>query len=210
MNQNPKLEHYIEQLSTPETNLLKEIRKNTFLKTTHPHMISGHIQGKFLSMISLMINPKNILEIGTFTGYSTLCLLEGLQQNGKITTIDNNAELEGLCKESFEKHKKSNLINYLLGDAKKIIPNLNDEYDLIFIDADKENYSNYLDLVKPKLKKGGFILADNVLWYGKVTENTDDKATNCIKEFNKKVNNDSDLEVVILPIRDGISIIRKI
>lgn len=209
MELNPLLEKYIEENSQQENSILRQIRRETYLKTTQPHMLSGVLQGRVLSMISKIINPKFILEIGTFTGYSTLCLVEGLSLYGKLLTIDKNLETAYIPKKYFEISEFKNQIDFKIENAVTYIPKINEIIDLVFLDADKENYSNYLDLVKPKLRKGGIILADNILWKGKVIDQRGDKKTEIIKEFNKKVNTDKELEVVILPIRDGLSIIRK-
>ncbi|TWP24895.1 O-methyltransferase [Apibacter muscae] len=209
MELNPLLEKYIEENSEEENSILRQIRKETHLKTTQPHMLSGVLQGRILSMISKMINPKFILEIGTFTGYSTLCLAEGLSSSGKILTLDKNLETAYIPKKYFEISEFKDQIEFKIENALLYIPKIIETIDLVFLDADKENYSNYLDLVKPKLKKGGIILADNILWKGKVIDHKGDKKTEIIKDFNKKVHSDDELEVVILPIRDGLSIIRK-
>ncbi|TWP31109.1 O-methyltransferase [Apibacter muscae] len=209
MELNPLLEKYIEENSEQENSILRQIRKETHLKTTQPHMLSGVLQGRILSMISKMINPKFILEIGTFTGYSTLCLAEGLSSSGKILTLDKNLETAYIPKKYFEISEFKDQIEFKIENALIYIPKIIETIDLVFLDADKENYSNYLDLVKPKLKKGGIILADNILWKGKVIDHKGDKKTEIIKDFNNKVNTDKELEVVILPIRDGLSIIRK-
>lgn len=209
MELNPLLEKYIEENSQQENSILRQIRRETYLKTTQPHMLSGVLQGRILSMISKMINPKFILEIGTFTGYSTLCLAEGLSSSGKILTLDKNLETAYIPKKYFEISEFKDQIEFKIENALIYIPKIIETIDLVFLDADKENYSNYLDLVKPKLKKGGIILADNILWKGKVIDHKGDKKTEIIKDFNKKVHSDDELEVVILPIRDGLSIIRK-
>jgi predicted O-methyltransferase YrrM len=175
-------------------------------------MLSGHFQGRVLSMLSNMIQPLNVLEIGTYTGYSALCFAEGLRTGGKITTIDINEELEDLVREFIQKSNFANNIEFILGDAMEIIPNLQNEFDLIFIDADKQNYSQYYDLAFDKLKTGGYIIADNVLWSGKVVEdyNTTDRDTQLLMDFNKKVQEDKRVQNVLFPIRDGLMIARKI
>lgn len=206
----PKIELYIRKNSSEESTLLKKMLFQIEQESSKSHMISGFIQGRLLSIISKMINPERILEIGTFIGYSTLCLAEGLSPiNGKIFTIDKNQKLYRLCKDNFNSSIYSDQIILLNGIASEIIPKINELFDLIFIDADKKNYSLYLELVKPKLKSGGYILADNVLWREKVIEKKPDKITQYLINFNKKVKEDSDFEVIILPIRDGISLIRK-
>jgi predicted O-methyltransferase YrrM len=189
--------------------LLKKIERETHLHILKPRMLSGHLQGRFLSMVSNMIRPKTILEIGTYTGYSTLCLAEGLNKNGKLITIDINEELERRVRGYFAESQYEG-IYYLIGNALKIIATLNYQFDLVFMDADKENYANYFDLVIDKLAPGGFILVDNVLWSGKVLNVKPDKDTRAILEFNKKIQNDARVENVLLPFRDGITIIRKL
>jgi len=210
MNVDQNLEKYIENHSTKESELLKLLEKETFRKTSHPNMLSGYLQGRILSFISKLIQPKNILEIGTFTGYATLCMAEGLSENGKIITIDCNKEIEFISKKYFELSEYSSQIIYHFGNALEIIPSLEQEFDLIFLDADKENYAKYYKIIKHKLKKGGVILADNVLWYGKVAiEKNEDIQTQFLKDFNILVKNDIEMENIILPIRDGINCIRK-
>lgn len=207
-----KLDDYVCNHTSDEPELLYELNRETNLNILYPRMLSGHFQGRFLSMISKMIRPKNVLEIGTYTGYSSLCILEGLAENGKITTIDCNEELEDIVRDYIEKAKAIEKIEYLIGDAMQIIPSLKEEYDLIFIDADKENYVNYYHLVFDKLKAGGFIITDNVLWSGKVIKELkpDDLDTKIIIEFNDLMKNDPRVETILLPIRDGLMITRKI
>jgi predicted O-methyltransferase YrrM len=205
----PILEKYVEENSEKESLLLKELRRETYRKTTHPHMVSGILQGRILSMFSKMISPELIVEIGTFTGYATLCLAEGLSDTGKIITIDNNEETAYIPMKYFQESDLSEKIDFREGNALEIIPHINESIDMVFLDADKENYFNYLELLKPRLRSGGIILADNILWKGKVITDSGDKKTEIIKEFNRLVKKDDSLEVVILPIRDGISIIRK-
>jgi len=204
-----KLEQYIEENSNAEPVLLKMLRRETYQKTTHPHMLSGILQGRILSLLSKIISPDVILEIGTFTGYSTLCLAEGLSENGKIITLDKNPETSHFPKKYFAQSVFSSKIQFIEQSASEVIPNLNEIIDLVFLDADKENYALYVDLIKPKLRQGGIILADNILWKGKVVADTSDKKTEAIRNFNRKIREDNSLEVVILPIRDGISVIRK-
>jgi len=207
----PKIEKYALENSSSETDLLAELNRETNLKILSPRMLSGHLQGRVLSMISHMIQPSLILEIGTYTGYSAICLAEGLTENGKLITIDNNEELTPVLNKFLNKSPKSNQIEVLIGDATKLIADLPNNIDLVFIDADKENYSLYFDLVIEKMRQGGFILADNVLWSGKVVEpiKMNDRSTLEIDAFNKKIQNDSRVENVLLPIRDGIMLIRK-
>ncbi len=204
------LAKYIEQHTDEEPALLKELNRETQLKVLMPRMISGHFQGRVISMLTKMIKPKNILEIGTYTGYSALCFAEGLVDGGKLITIDINEELEDLVRSYFNKSEYKNKIEYHLGDAAEIIPTLNDKFDIVFIDADKENYSKYYDLVFDKVNKGGYIIADNVLWSGKVVGEKIDKDTRAILEFNKKVQDDIRVENVLFPIRDGLLIARKL
>lgn len=206
-----KLLQYAEKHTTAESSLLSELNRETHAHVLSPRMLSGHLQGRLLSMISRMIKPQYILEIGTYTGYSAICLSEGLQPHGKLVTIDINEELEDLVKSYFDKAGLSKQIEHITGDALKIIPQLRANFDLVFIDADKVNYSNYYDLVLPRLNKGGYILADNVLWSGNVIKPVEngDEDTKAIMAFNNKVNNDNAVENVLLPVRDGIMLIRK-
>lgn len=209
----PLIEQYVAQHTTPQSEILYNLERETHLKTVYPRMLTGHVQGRFLAMISRMIKPKNILEIGTFTGYSTICLTEGLDKGGYLHTIEINEELRDLNRKYFEKAGISKKVTVHYGDALKIIPKFNIEFDLIFLDADKINYSRYYDLCKKVLVKGGFLLADNVLWSGKViAENKGkaDKDTIAVIDFNKKVQADPDTENVMIPLRDGITLIRKI
>jgi len=204
-----KLLSYVKLHSDEENNLLHEINRYTHLHVLKPRMLSGHLQGRILSFISRMINPKVVIEIGTYTGYSALCLLEGIQDKGKLITIDINEEISEKVRKFFKKSKYNDKIEYLIGDAQNIIPKIDSGFDLVFIDADKENYSKYYDLVLPKLSKGGFILVDNVLWSGKVIDKKKDHLTELIDDFNKKIQKDSRVSNVILPIRDGIMLIQK-
>jgi caffeoyl-CoA O-methyltransferase len=204
------LQKYAELHTTEESELLKKINRETHALIMKPRMLSGHMQGRFLSLISKMIRPERILEIGTYTGYSALCLAEGLQPQGKLITVDINEELENRVKGYFKESAFANQIDYRIGNAIKIIPQLIESFDLVFIDADKENYSNYYDLVFDKVKVGGYLLADNVLWSGKVIDSKPDKDTKAVLAFNDKVHNDSRVENVLLPIRDGITLIRKL
>ena len=204
------LEKYVEDHTSSESELLKKIARETYAKVLMPRMLSGHVQGRFLSMISHAMAPKNILEIGTYTGYSALCLAEGLRPDGKLVTIDVNEELESQVRKYFEGSGLNHRIDYWIGNAAQIIPALNVIFDLVFIDADKENYSKYYDLVFDKVRSGGLILADNVLWSGKVTKPKPDKDTRALLEFNQKVVDDTRVENLLLPVRDGIMMIRKI
>ena len=196
-----------------ESNLLKALNKETHQKILQSRMISGHYQGRVLSFISQLIRPETILEIGTYTGYATLCLAEGLTKNGKIHTIEINEELIDFQKKYFDQSKFKNQIFTHLGDAIDIIPKLKLKYDLIFLDADKANYPNYMEMVVPKLKKGGVLIADNVLWSGKVLDyqqKRDDIETKGIKLFSELVKKNSSLQTLLLPIRDGLMMCRKI
>jgi caffeoyl-CoA O-methyltransferase len=208
---NEKLDEYLINHSEKEPELLRSLNRETNLKVLQPRMISGAYQGRLLSLISKIINPKKILEIGTFTGYSTLCLAEGLDKNGQIHTIDVNEELYDLQRKYFKKSPFNDNITQHLGNALDIIPKLNQEFDLIFLDADKINYPKYLELLINKLKKGGVLLSDNVLWDGKVLNKISQKdiSTKAIVEYNKLLNNKLEMDSVILPIRDGITISRK-
>ena len=196
-----------------ESELLKALNKETHQKILQPRMISGHFQGRFLSFIAKLIKPRTILEIGTYTGYATLCLAEGLTKDGIIHTIEINEELVDFQKKYFDQSEFKNQIFNHLGEAKNIIPELNLEFDLVFIDADKTNYPIYLEMVLSKLRKGGVLIADNVLWSGKVLEHqqkSTDSETNSIKLFNKLVKKEKDLETLLLPIRDGLMVCRKV
>jgi predicted O-methyltransferase YrrM len=205
-----ELSNYLENSCEPENDLLKHINRETHLKVSMPRMLSGHYQGRLLSMISKMIAPQRILEIGTFTGYATLCLAEGMQKNGLIYTIDINEELEDMVRVNFKKSDFDPQIKYQIGDAKQIIPTLNETFDLVFIDADKKNNATYYEMIMDSVRSGGLILIDNVLWSGKVLdqEKTDQK-TAFINNFNEMVSSDSRVEKLILPVRDGLFIVRK-
>ena len=204
------LEDYIEQHSENEPELLAKLNKETYQKILLPRMCSGHFQGRVLSMLSKLIRPVNILEIGTFTGYAALCLCEGMQENGELHTIDIKEELVDFQRKYFDLSGYGNQIHQLLGEAVDIIPTLDMKFDLVFIDADKENYINYFNLILPKMNKGGIILSDNVLWSGKVVEELqkNDVATKILLEYNLLLKNDSRVETVLLPIRDGLTVSR--
>ena len=206
------LENYASEHTDNEPLLLQELSKRTHLTVLQPRMISGHLQGRFLSLLSKMIHPKTILEIGTYTGYATLCLAEGLPANGILHTIDIKEELIDLQREFFDRSGYGSQIVQHLGKAADIIPTLNTTFDLVFIDADKQNYPLYFDLVIKKMNQGGIILSDNVLWSGKVVEEVkhNDKHTQALMAYNKKIKNDPRVETVLLPIRDGISLSRVI
>ena len=205
-----ELTHYLENSCEPENELLKHINRETHLKVSMPRMLSGHYQGKLLSMISKLVNPERILEIGTFTGYATLCLAEGLREKGRIYTIDINVELEDMVRSNFKRSDLDSKIMYQIGDAKEIIPTLNETFDLVFIDADKKNNATYYEMIIDKVRSGGLILVDNVLWSGKVLdEAVSDQKTSLISKFNEMVSSDQRVEKLILPVRDGLFLIRK-
>jgi caffeoyl-CoA O-methyltransferase len=205
-----EIQNYSEQHTMAESPLLKKIARDTHAHVMMPRMLSGHLQGRVLSMISHMIRPQNILEIGTYTGYSAICLAEGLREGGKLITIDINDELEERVRGYFDQAGISDRVSFLIGNALQIIPTLSERFDLVFIDADKENYSRYFDLVIDRVNLNGFILADNVLWSGKVLNPDPDNDTRAILEFNKRIQADSRVENVLLPVRDGIMVARKI
>ena len=206
-----KLADYLNKNSEKEPEILSRLSKETHQKILQPRMLSGHIQGRFLSFISKIKSPDKILEIGTYTGYSTICLAEGLSKNGKIDTIDKNEELIKIQNKYFEESGYRNKIIQHTGHALDILKNLNEKYDIIFIDADKENYINYFNQVSNKLSKNGIIISDNVLWSGKVLDsNQMDEETSTLVKFNKIINSDKRFKSIILPIRDGISISRLI
>lgn len=205
-----KLNDYVEKHSQPEPELLQKLNRETWQKVLAPRMLSGHLQGRVLSMLSKLIQPKYILEIGTYTGYSALCLAEGMQENGELHTIDINEELFDLQRKYFDESPFGNKIIQHLGNALEIIPKLDQTFDLVFIDADKSNYPNYLEIILPKLKSGSVILSDNVLWSGKVIEKVkeDDLDTKALLHYNEILNTHPNLETVLLPIRDGLTISR--
>jgi len=205
------LHKYIEDHSEPESTLLQKINRETHLHVLKPRMLSGHLQGRVLSMISHMIRPKNILEIGTYTGYSALCMAEGLQKGGTLTTLDNNEEVSHRTKSYFEASAYANQIEMIIGNAGEIIPTLKQNWDMVFIDADKANYSNYFDLVIDQVNTNGLIIADNVLWSGKIADpSKKDEDTEALRIFNKKVTDDPRVQNVLFPIRDGLMMIRKL
>lgn len=206
------IDHYCSEHTSSENELLKHINRDTNMNVLMPRMVSGHFQGRVLSMISKMISPLNILEIGTYTGYSGLCLAEGLKENGKLVTIDINEELEERVRDHFSKSSYDSQIEYVIGNAIEVLPRVDLNFDLVFIDADKDNYLNYYHLIFDKLNKGGVIIADNVLWSGKVIEERRkklDRDTQAIIEFNHFVQNDDRVENVLFPIRDGLMVLRK-
>ena len=204
------IQKYISDISQSESPILKELNRYTNSKVILPRMLSGHVQGRFLSMISKLVNPEIIVEVGTYTGYSCLCLAEGLKKNGKIITIEKDEEFASIAKKFFDRSKYKEKISLLIEDATTAIENISEKIDLVFIDADKVNYSKYYDMLFPKLKIGGLIVADNVLWSGKVTKEVSDDETQSIKNFNIKVKNDERVENLIVGIRDGIMVCQKI
>ena len=205
-----RLYDYCVEHSTPMDELLYELDRETHLKTLAPRMSSGPIQGRILSLISNLVRPKYILEIGTFTGFATLNLVRGLQLDGELITIEVNAELQYISNKYFTKSGYGDRINQLIGNAKEIVPALDYKFDLIFLDAGKKDYPIYYELILPKLRKGGIILADNILWSGKILDENMDKTSIVLDEFNKQVVEDSRVENVILPLRDGINVIRSL
>ncbi len=221
------LSEYIEQHSSPESTVLQQITRSTHLEVINPRMLSGHVQGRVLSMLSQMIRPKRILELGTFTGYSALCLAEGLTEDGRLITLEHNDEMENSIRRNFALSPLGEKIELVIGDAKEVLENFElriknfelgavsdrgEQFDLVFIDADKKEYCDYLDLVLPLVREGGWILADNTLWDGHIVDPAydKDKQTVALRAFNDKVAQDERLEKVILPLRDGLTIIQKI
>lgn len=203
------IEKYIDAHTTDESDALQQLNRKTQADVLMPQMLSGKVQGQFLQFISQMIQPKRVLEIGTYTGYAAICLAAGMPKDGKLFTIDINEELEALVKEYITKAGLQDNIVQIIGNAKGEIEKLNETFDLVFIDADKQNYALYYDLVFDKVRSGGFILADNVLWSGKITQENKDKDTQSLADFNNKVQQDNRVENVIISIRDGIMMIRK-
>ena len=205
-----ELDTYVTQHSENEPELLAQLNQETHQKILQPRMLSGHFQGRVLSMLSKIINPTNILEVGTYTGYATLCLAEGLAKSGTIDTIDNEEELFDFQRKYFNKSIWGNQITQHLGEGLDILPTLTKKYDLVFIDADKENYINYFHLIVPMMNKGGIILSDNVLWSGKVLEEVkpSDITTQILLEYNQLLKDDARVETVLLPIRDGLTVSR--
>ncbi|GAA4431081.1 O-methyltransferase [Ravibacter arvi] len=208
-----ELENYAEAHTDPESDLLKQINRETYAQVLHPLMLSGHLQGRLLSLLSKLIRPRRILEIGTFTGYSAICLAEGLAEDGLLFTIEANEEMAPRINQYFSRTDKSSQLRPITGNAIQVIPTLRETWDLVFIDADKANYSTYFDLVVPAVRKGGLIIADNVLWKGKVVEQNDGKSSNkntdAILAFNEKVHRDERVSNLLLPVRDGLLIIQK-
>lgn len=207
---NPLLLEYCQQHSDKENDLLFDVNRKTHLKVQQPRMLSGHLQGRFLSFLSCLKKPKYILEIGTYTGYSALSLAEGLNKDGRLFTIDSNEETNVFAKKQFDASQYADKIELIEGKANEIIPKLNYAFDMVFIDADKKNYSLYYDLIIEKVARGGILIADNVLWSGKVIEPDFDTDTRLIDEFNKKITNDTRVKNLLLPVRDGLMLIEKI
>ena len=208
----PRLAEYAEKYTSNESDLLKELNRDTHANVLIPRMLSGHLQGRVLSMFSKMLKPKTILEIGTYTGYSALCLAEGLHIEGTLITIEINEELEDMAKTYFDKSDYGHQIDFKIGNAMDIIPKINEPIDMVFIDADKENYCNYFDLVIDKMSSGAILIADNVLWSGKVIDPVQlekDYETRELNRFNQKIMADDRVENVLMPIRDGIMVVRK-
>ena len=205
-----ELLNYCENFSDPESELLKELNRQTFLKISQPRMLSGHLQGRFLSLVSKLCQPNYILEIGTYTGYSALCLAEGLSEKGKLVTIDPNEETNLFAREFIGRSEFKNKIELITGNAQTVLPGLNYNWDLVFIDADKRNYALYFDLVIDRVNSGGILIADNVLWSGKILDDQKDKDTEAIHQFNQKITNDKRVENILLPVRDGLMIMRKV
>jgi hypothetical protein len=207
----PVIEEYARLFSDPESDLLKELDRETHAMILQPRMLSGHLQGRFLSFISKILRPNFILEIGTYTGYSALCLAEGLKPEGKLITLDVNEELEKFTRSFFDRSEFGPQIDYRIVDAKNEIPTIDGPFDLVFIDADKQNYALYFDLVIQKMNAGGIILVDNVLWSGKIVdEKAQDKSTQALRDFNQKCLEDPRVEKVLLPLRDGLLMMRVI
>ncbi len=207
-----QLEEYIETHSSKLDNILYQLERETQLKVLRPRMLSGRIQGKFLEFIVKMTGAKHILEIGTYTGYSALCMAAALPDEGQLYTIDSNVEIEGIARKYFHLSNLENKINFIIGDAMAILPQLSLSFDLVFIDADKINYSNYFDLIIDRLSSGAWIIADNVLWSGKVLHQITkkDRETKALQDFNNKIQHDNRVENLLLPLRDGLMIMRKL
>lgn len=205
-----KLEEYVQDHSEQEPELLQQLARETHLKVLQPRMLSGAYQGRLLALLSKLVAPKHILEIGTYTGYSALCLAEGLQPSGRIDTIDVNEEITDLQRKYFDTSGFGNQIFQHLGNAAEIVPKLSGTFDLVFIDADKEQYPLYFDLIVDRVRSGGLIISDNVMWSGKVIEKSNDEATKALQIFNKKVVEDIRVEALLLPVRDGLTLLRKV
>jgi caffeoyl-CoA O-methyltransferase len=207
----PAVDNYVVSHSQAEPELLDKLNRETHLNVLMPRMLSGHLQGRVLSMLSHMVNPKYVMEIGTYTGYSALCLAEGLQEGGKVFTVDINEELEPMVRRYVEEAGLTDKIDFRIGKALEVLPTIDAEFDLVFIDADKNNYANYYDMVFDKVRTGGFIVADNVLWSGKVLDDTStmDVDTKALLDYSKKIHADPRVENVLFPVRDGLMIARK-
>ncbi len=203
---------YIEDHSTPEDEILKKLNRETYAKVLRPRMLSGHLQGKLLEMLTRMIKPTSVLEIGTYTGYSAIAIAKALEQNSVLHTIEINPELEDFARKFFQEAGVTSKIHLYIGNALEIINKIDTHFEMVFIDADKTNYINYFEMVLPKVPKGGFIIADNVLWSGKVLEDSchNDKDATAMKQFNEYIHNDNRVENLMLPIRDGITLARKL
>lgn len=204
------IENYSLDFTEKESDLLKSLNRETYANVLNPRMLSGHLQGRFLAFLSNMIKPLNILEIGTYTGYSALCLSEGLKEGGHLHTVDINDEYTAIAKKYFLKSKWKNNIKQHIGNALNILPNIDSSFQLAFIDADKENYIKYFKLLFKKIDVGGYIIADNVLWSGKVLNNNQDSDTKALHDYNKYVNNLENVRSILIPIRDGLMITQKI
>jgi predicted O-methyltransferase YrrM len=204
------VQEYAERFTSPESETLKQLNHETWQKVLYPRMLSGHLQGRVLSMFSHMLRPTRVLEVGTYTGYSAICFAEGLAPGGKVTTLEVNAELQPMAEQYFREAGKADCIQMLVGDATELLPTLEGPFDLVFLDADKENYTTYYKMVLPKLRQGGILLADNVLWSGRVMdENVHDKETEGLRDFVNFVSHDASVEHLLLPVRDGIMMVRK-
>lgn len=205
------LEEYLSAHTSEEPLILQQLFRETHLKTTKPRMMSGHIQGRFLTMLTQILQPKNVLEIGTFTGYSAICIAMGLPEQGKLITIDNNSEIESIARKYFKRSCLEDKIHFIVDDAKKVIPTFEQNFDFVYLDGDKENNIVYYQQIMEKTKPGSVIVADNVLWGGKILmENAHDPKTEKIREFNEFVQNDKRVENVLLPLRDGMMILRRV
>jgi predicted O-methyltransferase YrrM len=205
----PLLQEYAEAHTSPESEVLQFINRETHSKVLKPRMLSGHLQGRLLAAISHMIKPKRVLEIGTYTGYSAICLAEGLADDGKLFTIEINEELEERILQNFQMAGVTDKVELVIGDAHEILPSIEESWDLVFIDADKMGYSQYYERVIDNMNEGGFILVDNVLWSGKLVEDVHDKKTENLRQFNDRIMNDDRVENILLPVRDGLMLIRK-
>jgi predicted O-methyltransferase YrrM len=204
------IEQYVEEHTSQENSLLRKINRETHARVLMPRMLSGHLQGRILAMFSHMLRPSSILEIGTYTGYSAVCLCEGLAEGGTLTTIDINEELEDQVREYFEEAGLTSSINYLIGDARSLLETIEIEPELVFIDADKQSYSLYYDMIIDRVPTGGYVIADNVLWSGKVASDAQDKDTENMREFNDKIHADPRVENILIPVRDGLLVMRKL